>query len=242
MDVSFRLSSPAAMRVIGCIHGNTADGGPDAKPSFPPRLSQLSMLIMWVTRNSDRRAGIPTDPPDFSALQPDRDVPVTPLLIVVLGDDGSIRPGTAAKLTTFPSGDTDVVDECANGYHVQRQTIPPPRRLRSQHARIDDSSHAVQQILRDARSVALYRVTSPHPIRRNDVGLLRPILGSKQCNVRASSRVVLDPLDDLPTWRPAGEVNRSNPPLMPTAPVPDRHSACVVSTAEALTLLGQSEW
>lgn len=186
------------------------------------------MLEMWVARNTDRRTSIPTDSSDLSALQPHRDVPATPSLIIFFRDDRSIRPGAAAELTTFAPGDSDIVDEGSNRYHVQRQTVAPPRRLRSQHARVDDSSHAVQQILRYASSVALYRVTSPHAICSNNVRLLRSILGSEKCNMRASSRIMLDPFDDLPTGCPAREINGSDPPFMPATSVSDRHSPRIV--------------
>jgi hypothetical protein len=41
------------MRMVDGIHGYTSDGWPDAKPSLPPSLSILDMLVCFVAHDAN---------------------------------------------------------------------------------------------------------------------------------------------------------------------------------------------
>lgn len=200
-----------------------------------------------IAGDADRCARILADPAHFAALQPDNDMLALHHLgaviasLLFLGNDGRVRAGAAAENGTTIAPGPDVVHDRTDGNHVHRQAVPPPGRLCRQNTGIDDTTHAVEEILGNAGPVALHHVSSAHALSCHDIALLPRRLLRQQGNVRAPARVVLDTLDRVRPWRPPVEVDGTNSPLVTTTTVSNGDTTTVVPATLAVALLGERQ-
>lgn len=260
------------MRMITRIHRHAPDRRPDAQPPAPPRLPQLPPIIVAVTRRPHRGARIAMDLPDLSTLQADRNIqilfppllfplplplplrrfhhhhllphliPLLPLHIPRPPNHHRKRPRAPTQLRLSPPPQTHIIHQRPRRDHMQRQTIPAPRRLRRHHPRITAPTQALEQFVRqDPGAERLHRFPRPHPLRRHNVALRPRLRARQQRNVRAPARVVLDPLHRVPPRRVPVEVHDPDPPLVAPAAVPHPDLARVVAPADVLAFAREGE-
>lgn len=122
------------------------------------------------------------------------------------------------------------------------QTVAAMRRLGGQDTRIDDTTHAVEQVLGDAGPVAVDDIASPHAVGGDDVALLASGLVREQGDMRGTTRVVLDPLDGVRSRRPPVKVHGPDAPLVSATTVSHGDPTRVVSSSSCLSLLGVGEF
>lgn len=115
-------------------------------------------------------------------------------------------------------------------------------RLGSQDTGVDDATHAVEKVLRNARPVALDDIARPHTLGGNNIGLLVGSILVEKRNMGAAARVVLDSLDSVWAGEPSVEVDGSYPPLCAASTMPDRDPASIVAAALGHALLGEGQW
>ena len=151
------------------IHRQTSNRGPNPEPPAPTSLPQLPPEMVAVARDPNRRARIAVNHPHFPAFQPHIDIqPLLDILIVLIHHHPK-RARRATQLRPLPIVQPDAVDDGPRRDHMQRQTIPPPRRLARNHARIRRPAQRIQQLLRHPLPKALHHLARPHPLRRNDI-------------------------------------------------------------------------
>lgn len=157
------------------------------------------------------------------------------LHLLFIHDDGVSACATAEYTPTLSLG-PNVEDLRAERDHVDWEAVAACRCLRSEHTRIDTSTHAGNQLLGDSTSVALDLVSSPHAICSDNVGLFASLYTGEEGQMRAAVRVVFDSLHNVLAGQVPLVVYDSYPPLVPAASVPDCDPACVVPASEMLPL------
>ena len=175
MHITLALTAPTTVRMIRSVHCHTSDRRPDVEPPAAPSFAQLPELPVRIACHTNRRARIGIDFAHFSALQPDShilDLFLALSAYLVLRDHCRVRARAAAEHCAFPCCRSNIVDLRAERHHAHRQTIPSERCLCRKHARVHDSAHALQQILRNATEKGLHCIPCPHALGCNDVALL----------------------------------------------------------------------
>jgi len=124
---------------------------------------------------------------------------------------------------------------------VHRQAVPPPRRLRCQDTGIDNTAHAVEEVLGDASTVALDNVAGPHALSSDNVALLAGCLLCQQCDMGTAARIIFDALDKMRSRCPPIKVNGPDSSLHTTTAMPDGDFTRVVSATLAMPLLGKCQ-
>lgn len=161
--------------------------------------------------------------------------------LAAFGDDGCERTGAAAELAALARVQTDIEDQSPDGDHVEGQAVPSPGGSGSKNTGIDDSAHALPQVLRDTGHVALDDITGSHTIRGQDVAQFAGLLAPHEGDVGGPAGVVLDPLDDMRAGRFALKVDDTDSPLVTTAAMPDGDSAAAVPATSRLALLREGQ-
>jgi len=143
VNVTLGLSSSTTVRMVGGVHSETSDRRSDVEPPASSGFTQLSEVIVRVTRDTDRRTRIWCDSAHFAALQTHRHVAhlVAELLF---GDDHRECACTAAEDRSLACRASDIVHLRAQRNHVDRKTVAAKGSLCCQHTGIQDSSHALQ--------------------------------------------------------------------------------------------------
>lgn len=203
---------------------------------------------MGIACNADSRTGILADPSDLTALETHRDIfsrhnsDTIVSYLFLLAFHHAERASAAAKDSAPLRLRPYIKHGRADGDEVQRQTVPPMSRLGGQDTGVDDTTHAIEKVLRNAGPVALDDIAGPHTLGGNNVGLLVGSILVEKRNMGAAARVVLDSLDSVRAGEPAVEVNGPYPPLCTAAAMPDRDLAGIVAAALGHALLGEGQW
>lgn len=229
------------------VHGNTTDGRTDVQPSASASLAELSVMVVGVAGDANRSARILTHSSDFAALKPDIDVlsgdnldTVGRRFFFFTFDDGK-STGTPAKHGTSLRVRADVIDGGTNRDQVHGKAVSPMRRLGCQDTWINDTTHAVQQFLGNARPVAVEHITGSRPLWRNDICLVPRRLFVHKCNMCAPVGVVLDALHHVRPREPAVEVDGAYSSLCATSVVSDCDPTIVVSATLGHALLRERQ-
>lgn len=162
--------------------------------------------------------------------------------LLLFGCDDTVCTSTPAETGRTVLPRADAKDLSAHGDHVHGQTVAAMSGLGGQDTGIDDTAHAVEQVLGNAGPVAVDDVAGPHAVGGDDVALLAVGLVRDQGDVRRAARVVLDPLDDVRARGPPVEVHRPDAPLVSTTAVSDGDPTRVVPSTSCLALLGEGEF
>lgn len=200
-----------------------------------------------VAGHTNRRTGIFADLADFAALQSDNDMlalhhpRAVVLHLLLLGNDSRVCSGAAAEDGLSIRLGPNIVHDRPDGDHVHRQAVPSPGRFRRHDTGIDHTTHAVKQVLGDARPVALHHISGTHTLGRHDVRLVARRLLVQQGNMSASARIVLDTLDRMRARFPSVEVDGTDSALVATAAMPDRDATTVVPATLPVALLGECQ-
>lgn len=204
--------------------------------------------MMGIACDADSCTGILADPSDLTALETYCDIfsghnpdTIISYLFLFAFHHGE-RTSAATKHSTPLWLRPYIKYGRADGDEVQRQTVPPMGRLGSQDTGVDDTTHAIEKVLRNARPVALDDIAGPHTLGGNNVGLLVGSILVEKRNMGAAARVVLDSLDSVRAGEPAVEVDSSYPPLSTASAMPDGNSAGIVAAALGHALLGEGQW
>ena len=236
-----------ARNQLTLVHGDTTNRRTDVQPPAPSSLAELPIMVMGVARDANGSARVLADSSDLAALEPNVDVlarhdldsALRRLLILAL-DNGIGARAPAEDRASLRVG-PNVEDGRANRDQVHGEAVPPVRRLGGQDTGIDHAAHAVEQLLGDARPVAVDHVAGPHTLRGDDVRLLAGGLLVQQRDVRTPVRVVLDALDEVRPGKPAVEVDRPYPPLVAASAMPHGDLTKVVPATLGHALLGEGQ-
>lgn len=252
------------------VHGKTTNGGSDVQPARPSGLTQLSVLVVGITGDSNGGTAVLMDQTDFTTLQANGNVlgdAIHLLLLALrnalfltgplfrfrlgllggrqlvgpLGDDGGKGTRATAQLASLARTQAHVEDQRTNGHHVQRQAVSSPCRSGREDTRINGTAHALPQMLGDAGHVTLHHIPRSHTFGRHDISQPLRLLVAKQSNVRAPPRIVFDALHQLGARCISQEIDRSNTALVTTTLMPDGHSTRVVTTALPVTPFGKRQ-
>ena len=109
--------------------------------------------------------------------------------------------------------------------------------LGSENTGIDDTTHAVQQVLGDASAVTVDDIASPQAIGSNNVRLSTSGLLSEEGNMCASTRIVLNALHQMRPRAAPFEIHGAYPPLRTTTSMPDSDPAVDVTTTLRMAFL-----
>jgi len=229
--------------VCTCVHGYTTNLWPLAKPSRTTSLSQRCKMRLRVAGNSNGTTGIWADLSKFATLQAycnAFDVNGLaffghPLHLFLCHDDSICACAPTKHTPAFGLG-AHIEDLGTKRYHVNRQTIASRRRLGRQHTRIDNATHALQQVLRDTRPVALHLITRPQTVGSNNVCLFASLDAGDEGQMGAAVGVVLDAVHDMLAWEVALVVDYPDTPLVTATSVSHSDLAGVVSAAQMLSL------
>lgn len=248
MAVTLRLTSTTTVRVINLVHGNTTDRGSDVQPAASSSLAQLSVMMVDVAGNANGGTGILADPTHFTTLEPHLDVlsghdlGSIVLGLFVLVDDDRRGSGTATEHSASLGGGTDSEDGGTDGNHVHWQTVSPESGLRGEDTGINDTAHAVEEILRNASAVAVNDISGPQSIRSEDISVTSCGLLGDEGNVGTSSGVILNALYQMRPRAVSDEVDGSYPSLRTTSTVSHGNSTRHISATLRLALLGKGQW
>ena len=204
-------------------------------------------MVHDVASDADCSAGVFANSSNLSTLQFDIDKPSRHNLgsvrtgFFLLGDNRRVCASTAAEDggTVCPGANVEHLG--SNWNHMNRQTVSSPARLGSQNTGIDNTSHAIEQVLRNTCPVALNDISSPHAIRCDNVALLASSVLCYQSDMGASAGVVLDAIDCVRSRSETVEVDRPDSPLVTTSAMPDGNSTRVVSASFGLSLFGEGK-
>lgn len=119
---------------------------------------------------------------------------------------------------------------------MHRQTVPAERSLGCKNTRVNSTAHAVQEILRKTRTIAVDDIASTHALCGNNVCFAASGLFCEERNVSTSAGVVLDSFHQMRSGSFANKVNDSYPALGTTTTVSDCDSAVDIAAALAMTL------
>lgn len=200
-----------------------------------------------IAGNTNRGTGIFANLADFTALQPDNNMlalhhpGAVVLRLFLFGYDGRVCSSAAAK-DGLPIGlGPNIVNDRPDGNHVHGQAISSPSRFRGQDTRIDNTAHAVEQVLGNASPVALHHISGTHALGRHDVGLVARRLLVQQGDMSASARIIFDTLDSVRARFKSVEVDGTNSSLVATSAMPDRDATSVVPATFPVALLGECQ-
>ncbi len=199
-------------------------------------------MVVNVAGNANCRAGILADSPDLTALQANLDVLSSHNLgAVVLGffilvDYSGRGASTAAKDCAARGSGAHTEYLRPDRNHVHGQAVSAESSLGSKNTRVNSTAHAVQEILRDTRTVAVDDVAGTHALCGNNVCFAACGLFGKERNVSASAGIVLDSFDQMRTGSLAHKVNDSYPLLDTTTAVSNCDSAVDIAAALAMAL------
>lgn len=231
-----------------CVHSHASHRGPDIEPPASSGFAQLPVLVHDVAGDANGCASILADPAYFAALQPDSDKLARHHLGAVfarfffLGYDSRIGSSAAAEDGGAIRPGSHVEYNRPHRNHVHGQAVPSPGRFCRENTGIDDSSHAVKQLLWNTSTVALHHIPGSHALGCHDVALLARRLLGQQCDMGAPAGIILDSLDEMRPWRPPVKVDSTDSPLVATSAMPDRDAASVIPPALPLSLLGDRQW
>lgn len=200
-----------------------------------------------VAGNANSSTCILADTTDLAALQADIDVftrhdsctVCTHLLVLV--DQRGIRARTSGKHGAALGRRADAKYLRSDRNHMHGQAVSTERSTGSEDTRVSNTAHAIKQVLRDARAVAVDDVAGTEALCGNNVRLLAGSLFGEEGNVSGSARVVLDALDEMGAWALADEVDDAYSALGAAAAMADGDAAMGIAAALAVALFRDGE-
>jgi hypothetical protein len=191
--VSLGFASSPAVRMVDGIHGYTSDSRPDAEPSLPPSLSILDMLVCFVAH--DANCGTNTAPQLADLTTCELTDGMLSLVVQNLCKSSSCATQLCSSMTSHSQGKYDGIER----HHSEGQTVSLDDGFDGHDTRVDVSTHALHQILRNACSVTLDLVTGAETLGSEDVGLLSGFVVLDEGNVARTAGVVFNAKDSLGT-------------------------------------------
>lgn len=238
MAITLGLTTTTTVGMIDLVHRHTTDRGTDTKPSAATSLAQLAIPMVNVARNTNSSTGIFADAANLATLQTDFHIfashdfaAIIPRLFVLVDDD-SVGPCTAAEHGAARGGRANGKHRRANRHHVQREAVALESCFGRQDTRVDNASHAGQELRWDTGTIAVHNVASPQSVRGKDIGLFARGLLGQQRNVRAAAWIVFDSVHQVRPRDLALKVDIAQSPFRTSSAVAHRYpSRRVTSTS-----------
>ena len=229
------------------VHSHTTHRWPDVEPPAATGLTKLAVLVVGVAGDADGGASILVHPPDLTTLQlhvhihARHDLGAVGLGLLLFADDGSVRTRAATEDGGALESRTDVEHHSPHGDEVDGQAVPPEDGLGGKNTGIDDTTHAVEEALRDTGAVAVHYLAGAHAVGGDDVRFPPCCLFCDEGDMGTPAGVVLDPVDDMGAGPPPIEIDGPNPALRTASPMPHCDSPVHVAASLPVTPLRERQ-